>query len=141
MHPSDPNFYKQESRSTASNSYYGKKTRHSSKIENEDLRYTSNAQVSTHASQKSTKYFFNTNEQEQYNYSKKRAENFANKSRFQVSGQMRSGHVELDSLYGGNSGLVQVNAMNAPNDSTVQCGCENIDCPFCNLMKSVEMKQ
>ena len=44
-------------------------------------------------------------------------------------------------LYGGTSAPVQVNAMNAPNNSTTQCGCENIDCPFCNLMLSVEMKQ
>lgn len=56
-------------------------------------------------------------------------------------GQMRSGHLELDTLYGGHSAPVQVNAMNAPNNSTTQCGCENIDCPFCNLMLSVEMKQ
>jgi len=58
-----------------------------------------------------------------------------------TTGQMRSGHVELDSLYSGSSAPVQVNAMNAPNNSTIQCGCENIDCPFCNLMLSVEMKQ
>ena len=56
-----------------------------------------------------------------------------------TTGQMRSGHLELDSLYSGDSGPVQVNSMNAPNNSTVQCGCENIDCPFCNLMLSVEL--
>ena len=56
-----------------------------------------------------------------------------------TTGQMRSGHLELDSLYSGDSGPVQVNSMNAPNNSTVQCGCENIDCPFCNLMLSVQM--
>ena len=56
-----------------------------------------------------------------------------------ATGQMRSGHLELDSLYSGDSGPVQVNSMNAPNNSTVQCGCENIDCPFCNLMLSVQM--
>lgn len=58
-----------------------------------------------------------------------------------TTGQMRSGHLELDSLYSGDSGPVQVNSMNAPNNSTVQCGCENIDCPFCNLMLSVQMSK
>ena len=58
-----------------------------------------------------------------------------------TTGQMRSGHLELDSLYSGNSGPVEVNSMNAPNNSTVQCGCENIDCPFCNLMLSVQMSK
>lgn len=56
---------------------------------------------------------------------------------------MRSGHIEVDTLYGsGGSGAQQmtVNSMNAPNNSTMQCGCENIDCPFCNLMMSVQMK-
>ena len=58
-----------------------------------------------------------------------------------TTGQMRSGHIEVDSLYGsgdGNKGLT-VNAMNAPNNSTMQCGCENIDCPFCNQMMSIQM--
>jgi len=58
-----------------------------------------------------------------------------------TTGQMRSGHLELDSLYSGNAGPVEVNSMNAPNNSTVQCGCENIDCPFCNLMLSVQMSK
>ena len=58
-----------------------------------------------------------------------------------MTGQMRSGHLELDSLYGGPSEPVQVNSMNAPNNSTVQCGCENIDCQFCNLMLSMQMKE
>ena len=31
--------------------------------------------------------------------------------------------------------------MNAPNNSTMQCGCENIDCPFCNLMISVQSQE
>ena len=58
------------------------------------------------------------------------------------TGQMRSGHSEIGSLYSGSSGAIEVNSMNAPNNSTVQCGCENIDCPFCNLMTSVQqMKQ
>ncbi len=33
---------------------------------------------------------------------------------------------------------VTVNVVNAPNNSTTQCGCENINCPFCNLMLSIE---
>ena len=50
------------------------------------------------------------------------------------------GHLEVDTLYGsGGAGGYTVNSMNAPNNSTVQCGCENIDCPFCNLMMSVQM--
>ena len=31
-----------------------------------------------------------------------------------------------------------INVLNAPNSSTLQCGCENITCPFCNLMLSIE---
>ena len=64
-----------------------------------------------------------------------------------ITGQIRSGHIEVDTLYGSGtpgssgSGQLVVNAMNAPNNSTMQCGCENIDCPFCNLMLSVQMKQ
>jgi len=61
-----------------------------------------------------------------------------------ATGQLRSGHIEVDTLYGsGGSASAQltVNSMNAPNNSTMQCGCENIDCPFCNLMLSVQMKQ
>jgi len=57
-----------------------------------------------------------------------------------TTGQMRSGHIELDSLYGGGGGPMTVNSMNAPNNSTLQCGCENIDCPFCNQMMSIQMK-
>lgn len=56
-----------------------------------------------------------------------------------TTGEIRSGHIEVDSLYGGAGGQLTVNAMNAPNNSTMQCGCENIDCPFCNLMMSVQM--
>lgn len=57
-----------------------------------------------------------------------------------VTGEYRSGHIEVDSLYGGQSGQqLQVNSMNAPNNSTMQCGCENIDCPFCNQMMSIQM--
>jgi len=51
----------------------------------------------------------------------------------------KSGHMEVDSLYSGQSGSLTVNSMNAPNNSTLQCGCENIDCPFCNQMLSIQM--
>lgn len=54
---------------------------------------------------------------------------------------IRSGHLELNSLYASNdirTGPITVNLCNAPNNSTVQCGCENISCPFCNLMLSIE---
>lgn len=56
-----------------------------------------------------------------------------------TTGEIRSGHIEVDTLYGGGAGQLRVNSMNAPNNSTMQCGCENIDCPFCNLMMSVQM--
>lgn len=57
-----------------------------------------------------------------------------------TTGQFRSGHIEVDTLYSGQDpSSVRVNSMNAPNNSTMQCGCENIDCPFCNLMTSVQM--
>jgi len=57
-----------------------------------------------------------------------------------TTGQMRSGHIEVDTLYsGGAGGGMTVNSMNAPNNSTMQCGCENIDCPFCNQMMSIQM--
>ena len=54
---------------------------------------------------------------------------------------VRSGHYELDTLYASNdvvTGPITVNVCNAPNNSTLQCGCENINCPFCNLMLSIE---
>ena len=35
------------------------------------------------------------------------------------------------------TGDMTVNLINAPNNSTLQCGCENINCPFCNLMMSI----
>merc|ERR1719376_274750 len=59
-----------------------------------------------------------------------------------TTGQLRSGHIEVDTLYAGGSGdgrELTVNSMNAPNNSTMQCGCENIDCPFCNQMMSIQM--
>ena len=56
---------------------------------------------------------------------------------------VRSGHLEFGTLYAANDSRVgrqalQVNVLNAPNNSTVQCGCENINCPFCNLIMSIE---
>lgn len=59
-----------------------------------------------------------------------------------TTGQMRSGHIEVGTLYGaGGGGNLTVNSMNAPNNSTMQCGCENIDCPFCNQMMSIQMSE
>jgi len=57
----------------------------------------------------------------------------------QVDPGYKSGHMEINSLYSGDSGQLTVNSMNAPNNSTLQCGCENIDCPFCNQMLSIQM--
>ena len=56
---------------------------------------------------------------------------------------VRSGHIELDTLFASNNSEVgrqsiTVNVVNAPNNSTLQCGCENISCPFCNLILSIE---
>lgn len=56
---------------------------------------------------------------------------------------VRSGHIELSTLYASNDTEVgrqpiTVNVVNAPNNSTLQCGCENISCPFCNLILSIE---
>lgn len=54
---------------------------------------------------------------------------------------IRSGHYEINTLYASNdvvTGPLTVNVCNAPNNSTMQCGCENINCPFCNLMLSIE---
>ena len=59
-----------------------------------------------------------------------------------ITGQFRSGHIVVDTLYSGQDPFsVRVNSMNAPNNSTIQCGCENIDCPFCNLMISVQSQE
>ena len=55
---------------------------------------------------------------------------------------IRSGHQELNTLWASNeitTEPITVNLVNAPNDSTVQCGCDNINCPFCNLMMSIEL--
>ncbi len=52
-----------------------------------------------------------------------------------------SGHQDLQTLYATNdsqTGPITVNVVNAPNTSTIQCGCENVNCPFCNLMLSIE---
>lgn len=54
---------------------------------------------------------------------------------------IRSGHSELNTLFASNDVVTEpitVNVCNAPNNSTVQCGCDNINCPFCNIMISIE---
>jgi len=54
---------------------------------------------------------------------------------------VRSGHIEFDTLWASNdvqTNQPTINVLNAPNSSTLQCGCENITCPFCNLMLSIE---
>jgi len=56
---------------------------------------------------------------------------------------LRSGHIEYATLWASNDSQIgrqpmTVNVVNAPNNSTLQCGCENISCPFCNLMLSIE---
>jgi len=56
---------------------------------------------------------------------------------------VRSGHMELSTLWASNDTEmgrqpIMVNVVNAPNNSTLQCGCENISCPFCNLIMSIE---
>merc|ERR1712130_444062 len=52
---------------------------------------------------------------------------------------LRSAQMDYTNLYDSSAiqGGTTVNLMNAPNDSTLQCGCENINCPFCNLMLSI----
>ena len=58
------------------------------------------------------------------------------------TGQLRSGHLEVNNLYGNvEASNLTMNSMNAPNNSTMQCGCENIDCPFCNLLISVQTRE
>lgn len=56
---------------------------------------------------------------------------------------VRSGHIELDTIFASNDSEVgrqpiTVNVVNAPNNSTVQCGCDNINCLFCNLILSIQ---
>lgn len=51
-----------------------------------------------------------------------------------------SGHKDFNSLYASNDTVQQsftVNILGAPNDSTTTCGCDNIYCPFCNLVKNI----
>ena len=141
VYSNDSKMYKKEYNTTETNYYYAKKNGHSAHVENGESNRKPNFQAATNVPHSSTKYHYNAAEQRHYSNTDGRTENVANETRFQSNGQMRSGHVELNSLYGGNAGSVQVNAMNAPNNSTIQCGCENIDCPFCNLITSVEMKQ
>jgi len=51
-----------------------------------------------------------------------------------------SGHKDFNSLYAANDEIQEkftVNILGAPNNSTTTCGCDNINCPFCNLVKSI----
>jgi len=53
---------------------------------------------------------------------------------------VRSGHIEFESLYATNDMKTPdfvVNTLGAPNNSTMVCGCENVSCPFCNLVLSI----
>jgi len=53
---------------------------------------------------------------------------------------VRSGHLEFQTLYATNdmeTPSFVVNTLGAPNDSTLVCGCENVSCPFCNLVLSI----
>ena len=54
-----------------------------------------------------------------------------------------SGHAEIGTLYEANNVVypesVCVNLMNAPGNSTTQCDCGHINCPFCNLMMNLEL--
>lgn len=56
---------------------------------------------------------------------------------------MISGHQEIRTLYEANNVVypesVSVNLMNAPGNSTMQCDCGHINCPFCNLMMNLEL--
>merc|ERR1712013_393811 len=52
-----------------------------------------------------------------------------------------SGHQDFNSLYAANDTEQQsftVNTLGAPNNSTTVCGCENINCPFCNIVMSIK---
>jgi len=51
-----------------------------------------------------------------------------------------SGHKDFNSLYASNDTVQQsftVNILGAPNNSTTTCGCDNINCPFCNMVMSI----
>jgi len=54
-----------------------------------------------------------------------------------------SGHQDFNSLYAANDTEQQsftVNTLGAPNNSTTVCGCDNINCPFCNIVMSMRNK-
>ena len=139
---STPNFYQKEPTMAETNSYYGKQSRHSLKMVKEgEFSGKQNVRGSTSAPAKHRTYQNNADGPRRYNHSSGKSGNLAFEPGLDQTEQMRSGPMELDSLFGGNSGRVQVNAMNDPNNSTIQCGCENIDCPYCNIMTSIEMNQ
>jgi len=55
-----------------------------------------------------------------------------------------SGHKDFNSLYASNDTVTQsftVNPLGAPNNSTTMCGCENINCPFCNIVESMKNRE
>ncbi|XP_023348380.1 uncharacterized protein LOC111717100 [Eurytemora carolleeae] len=54
---------------------------------------------------------------------------------------VRSGHLEFQSLYATNdmeTPSFVVNTLGAPNNSTLVCGCDNVTCPFCNMVLSIK---
>lgn len=56
---------------------------------------------------------------------------------------VRSGHQDIGTLYAPNNVTypenISINLVNAPDNSTMQCGCGHINCPLCNLMMSLEL--
>ncbi len=56
---------------------------------------------------------------------------------------VRSGHQSIRTLYEANNVVYpesfSINLMNAPDNSTTQCDCGHINCPFCNLMMNLEL--
>jgi len=54
-----------------------------------------------------------------------------------------SGHQNIGTLFAPNNMTypesISINLLNAPGDSTVQCDCGHINCPFCNLMMNLEL--
>jgi len=60
---------------------------------------------------------------------------------------IRSGHKEIERIFSSEEDneserkSFQLNQLNCPNLSTVQCGCGLINCPCCNLMMNLEMTE
>jgi len=58
-------------------------------------------------------------------------------------GIVQSGHLEFQSLYATNDMVTPsftINRLGAPNDSTMMCGCDNISCPFCNIVENIKQQ-